>query len=115
MRQINFFILYILILGLSSYTVSAKVIPHCLEKKYSQLKEINHLSTRKSCHSETKNVADNVADICFNCDCYFTQTNTIQTQNFLNLLINNLFSNNFTLKFDSISSKLNHPPPELFF
>ena len=109
MRLMNFFILYALILGIFSNTASARVLSHCLEKKHSQLKETNHVSTVKSCHSETKNVAD----ICFICDCYYTQINTMQTQNVLNLSINNLFSNNFTLNFDSINFKLKHPPPEL--
>ena len=43
MSRVKFFILSVLIFSLSSLTISAKVISYCLDKKYSQLNETNHV------------------------------------------------------------------------
>ena len=75
MSRVKFFILSVLIFSLSSLTISAKVISYCLDKKYSQLNETNHVHSNKSCHSQS----NDIKDVCFNCECYYTQINIFQS------------------------------------
>ena len=110
MRRVKFFILSILILSLSSLTISAKVISYCLHKKYSELSKTNHVHSNKSCHSQS----NDVEDVCFNCECYYTQINTFQVDDILEALINNSLFNNLTFTFDSLIPLLRPPPPKLF-
>ena len=110
MSFLKFFILGILILCVSNLTILAKDISHCLDKKYSQLKETNHSNTHKSCHSQE----DEVAEICFNCECYYTHIHTLQVQEIIDADISNSFLNNLTFIFDSLNLRLNPPPPKLF-
>ena len=111
MRRAKFFILNILILSLSSLTISAKAISYCLDKKYSQLNETNHVHSNKSCHSQSNDIEDE----CFNCECYYTQINTLQVYDILDAQINNSLFNNLTFIFDSLHPLLRPPPPKLFF
>ena len=110
MSRVKFFILSVLIFSLSSLTISAKVISYCLDKKYSQLKETNHSNTHKSCHSQS----NDVEDVCFNCECYYTQINTFQVDDILDAQIDNSFFNILTFTFDSLNPLLRPPPPKLF-
>lgn len=110
MNFLKFFILGILILGMSNSTVLAKDISHCLDKKFSQLKETNHSNTHKSCHSQE----DEVPEICFNCECYYTHIHTLQVQEIIDADISNSFLNNLTFIFDSLNPRLKPPPPKLF-
>ena len=110
MSGIKFFILSVLIFSLSSLTISAKVISYCLDKKYSQLNDKNHVHSNKSCHSQSN---DN-EDICFNCECYYTQINTFQVDDILDAHINNSLFNDITFTFDSLNPLLRPPPPKLF-
>ena len=110
MRSVKFFILSILILSLSSLTISAKVISYCLDKKYSELRKTNHVHSNKSCHSQS----NDVEDVCFNCECYYTQINTFQVDDIFEALINNSLFNNLTFTFDSLIPLLSPPPPKLF-
>ena len=110
MNFLKFFILGILILGVSNLTILAGDISHCLDKKYSQLKETNHVNPNKSCHSQE----DEVAEICFNCECYYTNIHTLQVQEIIDADISNSFSNNLTFIFDSLNPLLRTPPPKIF-
>ena len=110
MSRVKFFILSVLIFSLSSLTISAKVISYCLDKKYSQLNETNHVDSNKSCHSQS----NDVEVICFNCECYYTQINTFQVDDILDAQIDNSFFNNLTFTFDSLNPLLRPPPPKLF-
>ena len=110
MKRVKFFILSVLILSLSSLTISAKVISYCLDKKYSQLNKTNHVHSHKSCHSQS----NDVEDVCFNCECYYTQINTFQVDDSLDAQINNSLFNNLTFTFDSLNPLLRPPPPKLF-
>ena len=110
MRCVKFFILSTLILSLSSLTISAKVISYCLHKKYSELSKTNHVHSNKSCHSQS----NDVEDVCFNCECYYTQINTFQVNDILGAQIDKSFFNNLTFTFDSLNSLLRPPPPKLF-
>ena len=110
MRSVKFFVLSVLILSLSSLTISAKVISYCLDKKYSQLNETNHVHSNKSCHSQS----NDVEDVCFNCECYYTQINTFQVDDILSAQIDKSFFNNLTFTFDSLNPLLRPPPPKLF-
>ena len=110
MNILKFFILGFLTLGVSNLTILAKDVSHCLDKKYSQLKETNHSNTHKSCHSQE----DEVAEICFNCECYYTHIHTLQVQEIIDADISNSFLNNLTFIFDSLNLRLNPPPPKLF-
>ena len=111
MRRVKFFIFSILILSLSCFTISAKVISYCLDKKYSQINETNHVHSHKSCHSQS----NDVEVVCFNCECYYTQINTFQVEDILDAQINNSLFNNLTFTFDSLVPLLRPPPPKLFF
>ena len=110
MSFLKFFILGILILCVSNLTILAKDISHCLDKKYSQLKETNHSNTHKSCHSQE----DEVAEICFNCECYNTQMNTLQIQEIINADISNSLFDELAFICDSLNSRLKPPPPKFF-
>ena len=110
MRHVRFFILSVLILSLSSLTISAKVISYCLDKKYSQLNDTNHVHSKKSCHSQS----NDIEDVCFNCECYYTHINTFQVDDVLDAQINNSLFNNLTFTFDSLNPLLRPPPPKLF-
>ena len=110
MNILKFFILGFLTLGVSNLTILAKDVSHCLDKKYSQLKETNHSNTHKSCHSQE----DEVGEICFNCECYYTHIHTLQVQEIIDADISNSFLNNLTFIFDSLNLRLNPPPPKLF-
>ena len=96
MSRVKFFILSVLIFSLSSLTISAKVISYCLDKKYSQLNETNHVHSNKSCHSQS----NDVEDVCFNCECYYTQINTFQVDDILDAQIDYSFFNYLTFTFD---------------
>ena len=110
MIRIKFFILSVLILSLSSLTISAKVISYCFDKKYSQPNETNNAHSNNSCHSQS----NDVEDVCFNCECYYTQINTFQVDNILDAQIGNSFFNDLTFTFDSLNPLLRPPPPKLF-
>ena len=110
MNVLKFFILGFLTLGVSNLTILAKDVSHCLDKKYSQLKETNHSNTHKSCHSQE----DEVAEICFNCECYYTQINTLTVHEVIDACVSNLFFSYLAFKFDSLNLKLKPPPPRLF-
>ena len=110
MKFLKFFILGILILGVSNLTILSKDISHCLDKKYSQLKETNHSNTHKSCHSQS----NDVEEVCFNCECYYTHIHTLQVQEIIDADISNSFLNNLTFIFDSLNPGLKPPPPKLF-
>ena len=109
MRCVKFFILSVLILSLSSLTISAKVISYCLDKKYSQLNETNHVHSNKSCHSQS----NDAEDVCLNCECYYIQVNTFQVDDILDAQINNFLFNNLSFTFDSLNPLLRPPPPKL--
>ena len=110
MNFLRFFVLGILILGVSNLTILAKDVSHCLDKKYSQLKETNHSNTHKSCHSQE----DEVAEICFNCECHYTHIHTLQVQEIIDANVSNSFLNQLSFIFDSLNLRLNPPPPKLF-
>ena len=110
MNTLKFFILGILILGLSNLTVLAKDISHCLDKKYSQIKETNRSNTHKSCHSQE----NKVPEICFNCECYYTQINTLTVHEVIDACVSNLLFSNLAFIFDSLNPRLKPPPPRLF-
>ena len=110
MSRVKFFILSVLIFSLSSLTISAKVISYCLDKKYSQLNETNHVHSNKLCHSQS----NDVDDVCFNCECYYIQINTFQVDDILDAQIDNSFFNILTFTFDSLNPLLRPPPPKLF-
>ena len=110
MSRVKFFILSVLIFSLSSLTISAKVISYCLDKKYSQLNETNHVHSNKSYHSQS----NDVQDVSFNCECYYTQINTFQVDYILDAQIANSFFDNLTFTFDSLNPLLRPPPPKLF-
>ena len=110
MNFLKFFIFGLLIIGMSNLTILAKDNSHCLHKKYSQLKDINHVNPNKSCHSQK----DEVAEICFNCECYYTHIHILQVQEIIDADISNSFLNNLTFIFDSLNLRLNPPPPKLF-
>ena len=110
MRCVKFFILSTLILSLSSLTISAKVISYCLDKNYSHINKTNHIHSNKSCHSQS----NDVEDVCFDCECYYTQINTFQVDDILEAQINNSLFNNLTFTFDSLNPLLRPPPPKLF-
>ena len=109
MRCVKFFILSTLILSLSSLTISAKVISYCLDKNYSQINKTNHVHSNKSCHSQS----NDVDDVCFNCECYYTQINTLQVNNIFDAQNNDSLLNNLTFRFDSLNPLLRPPPPKL--
>ena len=110
MRCVKFFILSTLILSLSSLTISAKVISYCLDKNYSQINKTNHVHSNKSCHSQS----NDVDDVCFNCECYYTQINTLHVDDILDAQIDNSLFKNSTFTFDSLIPLLRPPPPKLF-
>ena len=110
MNFLKFFIFGLLIIGMSNLTILAKDNSHCLHKKYSQLKDINHVNPNKSCHSQE----DEVAEICFNCECYNTQMNTLQIQEIINADISNSLFDELTFICDSLNTRLKPPPPKFF-
>ena len=110
MNVLKFFILGFLTLGVSNLTILAKDVSHCLDKKYSQLKETNHSNTHKSCHSQE----DEVAEICFNCECYYTNINLLRVNDVVDACVSNSFLSNLAFIFHSLSPRLIPPPPKLF-
>ena len=110
MNFLKFFIFGLLIIGMSNLTILAKDNSHCLHKKYSQLKDINHVNPNKSCHSQK----DEVAEICFNCECYYTHINLLRVHDVVDACVSNSFLSNLAFIFHSLSPRLIPPPPKLF-